>query len=75
MCFVFVMSGTELVLNSFRPWAPRFLVELISSLSIIGHFGQITKGVLNLSSLVLFLSLIAFWLFATVIVVEQRKAA
>lgn len=75
VCFLFVMSGTELVLNAFRPWAPRFLIEIISSLSIIGHFGQITKGVLNLSSLVFYLSLIAFWLFATVVVVEQRKAA
>ena len=34
-----------------------------------------TKGVLNLSSLIFYLSLIAFWLFATVVVVDQHKAA
>ena len=75
VCFLFVMSGTELVLNAFRPWAPRFLIEIIGSLSVINHYGQITKGVLNLSSLIFYLSLIAFWLFANVIVVDQRKAA
>ena len=75
VCFLFVMSGTEFVLNAFRPWAPRFLIEIISSLSVINHYSQITKGVLNLSSIVFYLSLIAFWLFANVIVVEQRKAA
>jgi ABC-2 type transport system permease protein len=75
VCFIFAMSGTELVLNVFRPWAPRFLIEIISSLSVINHYGQITKGVLNLSSLIFYLSLIAFWLFANVVVVDQRKAA
>lgn len=75
VCFLFAMSGTELVLNAFRPWAPRFLIEIISSLSVVNHYGQITKGVLNLSSIVFYLSLIAFWLFANVVVVDQRKAA
>ena len=63
------MSGTELVLNAFRPWAPRFVVEIVSSLSVINHYCQITKGVVNLSSLIFYLSLIAFWLFANVVVV------
>jgi ABC-2 type transport system permease protein len=75
VCFLFVMSGLELVLNVFRPWAPRFLIDAITSLSFLNHFGQITKGVISLSSIVFYLSLIAFWLFATVVVVEQRKAA
>ena len=75
LCFLFVMSGSELVLNSFRGWAPRFLIDAISSLSFLTHFDRIVRGVIPLSSLFFYLSLIAFFLFANAIVVEQRKAA
>ena len=75
LCFLFVMSGSELVLNSFRGWAPRVLIDAISSLSFLMHFDRIVRGVIPLSSLFFYLSLIAFFLFANAIVVEQRKAA
>ena len=69
------MSGAELVLNFFRPWAPSFLVQAIISMSFLNHFDQIAKGVFALPSLIFYASVIAFFLFANVIVVEQRKAA
>ncbi|MDX2156434.1 MAG: ABC transporter permease [Hyphomicrobiaceae bacterium] len=75
LCFLLVMSGTELVLNFFRSWAPRALIDAISSLSFLTHFDQILRGVIPLSSLFFYVSLIAFFLFANAIVVEQRKAA
>ncbi len=75
VCFLFVMSGLELVLNFFRAWAPQFIVEIVASLSFLNHFNQIVKGVISFPSLVFYVSLIAFWLFATVIVIDQRKAA
>ena len=75
LCFLLVMSGAELVLNFFRAWAPNFLTQAIASLSFLNHFDQISKGVIGLPSLVFYLSLIGFFLFANVIIVEQRKAA
>lgn len=75
VCFLFVMSGAQLVLNVFRGWAPAFLLEAVSSLSFLTHFDQITRGVISFPSLFFYLSLIAFFLFANVIVIEQRKAA
>ncbi len=75
ICFLLVMSGSDLVLNFFRGWAPRVLVDAISSLSFLTHFEQIIRGVISLSSLFFYLSLIAFFLFANAIIIEQRKAA
>jgi ABC-2 type transport system permease protein len=75
LCFLLVMSGSELVLNFFRGWAPRILVDAIASLSFLTHFDQILRGVISMASLLFYLSLIAFFLFANAIVVEQRKAA
>jgi len=50
-------------------------VQSIAALSFLSHFEQITKGVIGLSSLVFYLSVIGFFLFANVIIVEMRKAA
>ena len=75
LCFLLVMSGTELVLDAFRGWAPEFALQSIRSLSFLNHFDQISKGIIGLPGLFFYLSLIAFFLFANMIIVEQRKAA
>jgi ABC-2 type transport system permease protein len=75
ICFLFVMSGFELVQNTLRAWAPSFVSQAIFSMSFLSHFEQITRGVVDLPTVVFFLSLIAFALFANVIAVDQRKAA
>jgi ABC-2 type transport system permease protein len=74
LCFLLVMSGLDLVLNTLRAWTPDFLVSAVSSLSFLSHFERITKGVVNLSSLVFYVSLIVFALFANRIAVELKKA-
>jgi ABC-2 type transport system permease protein len=74
ICFLLVMSGLELVLNVLRAWTPGFVVSAVSSMSFLSHFDRIAKGVLDLSSIVFYLSLIAFALFANRILVELKKA-
>src|SRR5690606_981356 len=38
VCFLLLMSGMELVLNTFRCWAPQLVVSAIQSLSFLSHF-------------------------------------
>lgn len=73
--FLFVMSGTQLVLNAISLVAPEILVSAIGSLSFLTHFNQIVAGVINLPDIIFYLSMIVFWLFANVIIIEQKKAA
>lgn len=75
ICFLMVMSGLELVLGFFRSWAPAFIVQAIASMSFLNHFELISRGVITLPSLLFYFSIIAFFLFANAIVIEQRKAA
>jgi len=75
VCFLFTMSGLEMVLNVFRAWAPHLLVDTIASLSFLSHFDSVTKGLIDLRDLVFFVSMIAFWLFATVVVVDVERGA
>ncbi|MBY0509113.1 MAG: ABC transporter permease [Rhodospirillaceae bacterium] len=74
VCFLFTMSGLDFVRNAFS-WAPAALVETIASFSFLQRFESLTRGVVELRDLVFFLSLTVFWLFATVIAVDSRKAA
>jgi ABC-2 type transport system permease protein len=75
LCFLMVMSGLELVLSFFRSWAPAFLVEAIASMSFLNHFELISRGLITLPTLLFYVSIIVFFLFANAIVVDQRKAA
>jgi len=75
ICFLMVMSGLELVLGFFRSWTPSFIVDAIASMSFLNHFELISRGVITLTSLLFYFSILVFSLFAKAIVVEQRKAA
>ena len=75
VCFLLVMSGYELVLNAFRGWAPEFVVTAISSLSFLSHFEDVTKGLIGLPTIVFYVSLIVFALFANKVVIDVKKAA
>jgi ABC-2 type transport system permease protein len=75
ICFLFVMSGVEIVQNVAKIVLPEFLVQAISSLSFLTHFDKVARGVIDLPSLFFYLSMIAFFLFANVVIIEQKKAA
>ncbi len=75
VCFLFTMSGLDLVLSFFRGWAPEVVVRTVASMSFLTHFSAIMKGVIDFRDLIFFTSLIVFWLFANVIVIDLKKAA
>ncbi len=74
ICLGFILSGFPMVLELFSGWAPQFLLNAISSFSFLTHFQSISKGVLDLRDILYFFSLMAFWLFATVTVIDMKKA-
>ncbi len=73
LCFGFIMSGYPIVLNFFSGWAPQFLVDLVSSFSLLTHFDSISRGVLDIRDLIFFVSLAGFFLFANAIVISLKK--
>ena len=73
-CFLLVMAGFPLVLDAFRSWAPQGLVDAIAGLSFLTHFTSISKGVIDLRDLLYFVLMIGFWLYASAIVIDLKKA-
>ncbi len=74
VCFAFVLSGYPLVLDFFSGWAPSIIVDTISFFSFLTHFEALSKGVIDIRNLIYFASLIIFWLFATTVLIEMKKA-
>lgn len=75
LCFLFVTSGTELVQNTLKIWAPQIVSDAVRSMSFLSHYEGITRGVINFNSIIFFVSLIIFALFANAIAVSQKKSA
>jgi ABC-2 type transport system permease protein len=74
VCFLFILSGFPLVLDFFQAWAPQALVDAIASLSFLTHFESLQKGVIDVRDIIYYAVLIAFWLYANVVLIEMKKA-
>ena len=74
VCFVFLFSGFQVVLDLFSGWAPQAIVDGIASLSFLTHFRDISKGVLDFRDLVYFALVVGTFLFANTIVLQWKQA-
>ncbi|HWT14477.1 MAG TPA: ABC transporter permease subunit [Patescibacteria group bacterium] len=74
-CFVLLLAGFPMVLDFFRGLGfAQGVIDAISGLSFLTHFNAISKGVLDLRDLFYFGLMIGFWLYATTIVIDLKKA-
>jgi ABC-2 type transport system permease protein len=75
ICFLFLMSGVELVLAAFRAWAPPLVTDLVASFSLITHFNEMMKGVVSAATAVYLATLVAVCLIVNTLLVDLEKAA
>ena len=75
VCFLFTITGLPMVTHLFSAWAPQAVIETIGSLSFITNFQNISRGVIDVSNLVYFASMIVFWLFVNTLVIDNRDGA
>ncbi|WP_296050979.1 ABC transporter permease subunit [uncultured Alteromonas sp.] len=74
VCFLFVVSGSSIVLDAFQPWAGNLILDTVASFSFLSHFEAMAKGVLALNDVGYFFIIMLVWLYASLIVIEQKKA-
>lgn len=80
ICFFLLIAGwppvTDLLVRVVhdRPWL-EWLVHAVASFSVMPHFESIQRGVVDLRDLVYYASVMGFMLFATHLVLDNRKAA
>ncbi len=74
LAFVFTAAGTPAVLGALQGWAPDWLVHGFAQISFVGHFGAITRGVIDLRDVVYFVSVMIAFLAANAILIDLEKA-
>lgn len=74
VCFVFVLSGSPVVIELFQNWAANEVLDTIAALSFLTHFQNIAKGLISLNDVLFYIMSILAWLLAAYIMIEQKKA-
>ena len=74
-CGIFLYLGSPRVMSAISSFAPMGFVEAMESLSFQTRFESIQRGVIELRDLLFFILLIAGWLWANIILLEERRAA
>ena len=74
VCFLMLLAGFPLVLDAIGALFPQLVVDAVAQLSFLTHFAAIAKGVIDLRDVVFFLLTIGFWLYATAVVIDLKKA-
>ncbi len=73
-CLLLLLAGWEPVLRFFHS-APEWLISTIASFSFMQHFESIKRGVIDLRDIGYYLSVMIFMMFATYVVLDNRKSA
>ncbi len=74
ICLVFILLGFDPIIAMMLDIFPPRIVEQLTALSFPAHFESIQRGVLEVSDLVYFFSLILYSLYAGMIIIERKKA-
>lgn len=75
LCFLFLMSGLEVVQGLLRGVLPPSLTSALAELSFLTRFEPLSQGALEVADLAFFLLLITAALSINALIVEMKKAA
>ncbi|MDX1972049.1 MAG: ABC transporter permease [Candidatus Sumerlaeia bacterium] len=73
VCFLFAISGPMQSLVSAQVDFPRPVVDFFLSISFDSRFQELLRGVLDVRTLIYFLSMITGWLMLNTVVLEWKK--
>src|SRR5437667_4203903 len=74
ICLFLILAGWPPVTNLISQWARPWFVEGIAAFSVMTHFDSIHKGVIDSRDVLFFLSVIAFCLFTTSVIIRAHRA-
>jgi ABC-2 type transport system permease protein len=71
ICLLLVLLGWSLFNDLMGQFLPQSMVDALANFSFLTHFDPFTKGIIDPSDIVFFLSLTGFTLFLNVVVLER----
>jgi len=74
LCLLLILVGFSPVTDLLARWASPWLVESVARFSVLTHYDGFQKGVLDSRGLLYFLSVMAYALFVTGVVIRNHRA-
>jgi ABC-2 type transport system permease protein len=74
LCLMLILVGFSPVTDMLARWASPRVVESVARFSVLTHYDGFQRGVIDTRDLAYFLSVIAFSLFATGVVIRGHRA-
>jgi ABC-2 type transport system permease protein len=74
LCLLLILVGFSPLTDLLARWASPWVVEAVSRFSVLTHYDGFQRGVLDSRDLVYFLSVMAFSLFATGVILRNHRA-
>ena len=72
--FLLMFAGLDFVIDAFSSWAPDYLISLVASFSFLTHFGGMTSGLIEVTALIYFATLITLLLLINRQIVDLTRA-
>lgn len=72
-CLFIVLSGWRPVTDLFAGWTPKAFVAGLQAFSVLPHYESLQRGVIDLRDIVYCASVIVFCLYATGVVLRNRR--
>ena len=73
LCLFLLLAGFSPVIQFLSGWASPVVVQAVAACSVITHFENFQKGVLDSRDVIFFLSLIVFSLFTTAVILRGHR--
>jgi ABC-2 type transport system permease protein len=74
ICLFLILAGFPPVTNIIGEWFSPWLVQMVASFSVITHYDNFQKGLVDTRDLVFFLSVMGFALFTTGVILRGHRA-
>ena len=74
VCLFLILAGFNPVTDLMVRWASPAVVDTVAAFSVVTHFDNFQRGVIDARDLVFFLSVIGFALFATGVILRSHRA-
>ena len=74
ICFLFMMSGVELIQAAFQSWTPEWFTTSIGNLGVMSNFKAISNGSIEFKNILYFVSLISLGLAVNATIIEIKRA-
>jgi gliding motility-associated transport system permease protein len=74
ICLFLILAGFNPVTDLMTRWASPAVIDTVAAFSVVTHFDNFQRGVIDLRDLAFFLSVIGFALFATSVVIRGQRS-